>query len=81
MPAAGLYTYMGSDPPDESDSWDGRPRENVFTNNVVSDTVNGVKINEGDENVFTCESTRSTFTGIVPFLAVVEKFHSREGSH
>ncbi|CAN0103811.1 unnamed protein product, partial [Hapterophycus canaliculatus] len=49
---SGLYTYMGSDPPDESESWDGRPRENVFTNNVISDTVNGVKINEGDENVF-----------------------------
>lgn len=47
---------MGSDDPDESEDWDGRPRENVFTNNIISDTLNGVKIQAGDDNVFTCES-------------------------
>lgn len=47
---------MGSDAPDESEGWDGRPRENVFNNNVVSDTENGVQINDADDNSFTCES-------------------------
>ena len=45
----GFYTYEGSDPPDVSD---GRPSENVFTNNVVSNTPTGVKLNEGDANEF-----------------------------
>ena len=49
---------MGSDSPDESEDWDGRPRDNVFTNNVISDTRNGVKINSADGNNFTCESAR-----------------------
>ena len=54
----GLYTYVGSDPADESDDWDGRPQENVFTNNIISDTQNGAKIIDADDNVFTCESKK-----------------------
>eukprot|EP00903_Cladosiphon_okamuranus_P011526 g10853.t1 len=55
----GLYTYLGSDPPEESEDWDGRPRENVFTNNVISNTKRGVKINSADDNIF----TYNVFTG------------------
>lgn len=42
---------MGSDEPEASD--DGRPSENVFADNVISNTPTGVKLKEGDNNVFT----------------------------
>ncbi|CAN0139104.1 unnamed protein product [Pylaiella littoralis] len=56
---SGFYTYQGSDTPDESDEWGGRPRENIFTNNVISDTALGVDVNDGDENAF----ISNVFTG------------------
>lgn len=45
----GLYTYEGSDAPDVSN---GRPSNNMFTANTISDCDIGVKINEGDDNSF-----------------------------
>lgn len=52
----GFYTYEGSDEPDASD---GRPSENIFEANIVSNTATGVKISQGDSNEF----LDNTFTG------------------
>ncbi|CAN0397213.1 unnamed protein product, partial [Hapterophycus canaliculatus] len=49
--AYGLYTYMGSDEPDVAGNT-GRPNNNVFDGNTISNTDIGVKIKEGDDNVF-----------------------------
>ncbi len=34
---------------------DGRPKNNVFDGNTISNTNVGVKIKEGDDNTFTSE--------------------------
>ena len=44
----------GSDDPDVSGN-DGRPKNNVFEGNTVSNTDVGTKIKEGDDNTFTGE--------------------------
>jgi len=54
----GLYTYEGSDEPAVSGN-DGRPKNNVFDGNTISNTDVGVKIKEGDDNTFTSESRES----------------------
>lgn len=46
---AGFHTYEGSDDPWVSD---GRPSENVFTGNIVSNTPTGVNHKDGDSNEF-----------------------------
>lgn len=57
----GLYTYMGSDEPEQTD--DGRPGENSFENNQILNTAEGVKIKEGDNTVI----SGNTFTGTEEF--------------
>ncbi|CAM9999901.1 unnamed protein product, partial [Ascophyllum nodosum] len=47
----GLFTYRGSDAPDVS--LDGRPGENMFFDNTISNTETGVKIKEADNTVIT----------------------------
>lgn len=49
----GLYTYEGSDEPDVSN---GRPSDNVFDGNTVSNVKIGVQVKEGDDNVFKSET-------------------------
>ena len=49
--ADGLYTYQGSDDPEASS--DGRPGENSFYDNTISNTETGVKIKEADNTVIT----------------------------
>lgn len=52
----GIYFYKGSDLPVNGD---GRPKNNQFTNNTIADSVvNGLKLKEGDGNIF----TGNTFT-------------------
>eukprot|EP00752_Nemacystus_decipiens_P008459 g7561.t1 len=58
----GLYTYQGSDSPDVSGN-DGRPKNNVFDSNTISNTKVGVKIKEGDDNTF----SNNDFTGTETF--------------
>ena len=55
--ADGLYTYQGSDAPDASS--DGRPSDNSFYGNTISNTGTGVKIAEADDTVITGETTWS----------------------
>ena len=55
-PAAGIHTYEGSDEPWASD---GRPSENTFDNNIISNTEVGVNLRQGDSNVFTSERRKS----------------------
>ena len=43
----GLFTYEGSDPPTEGIS-DGRPADNTFENNKVTNTAGGVKLKYSD---------------------------------
>ncbi|CAM9458502.1 unnamed protein product, partial [Hapterophycus canaliculatus] len=62
MSQYGLYTYMGSDAPDVPDS-DGRPYENEFDGNTISDVSIGVHIKQGDNNVF----TNNVFAGVSTF--------------
>ncbi|CAM9969463.1 unnamed protein product, partial [Ascophyllum nodosum] len=47
----GLYTYQGSDAPEASS--DGRPGENNFYDNTISNTETGVKIKEADNTIIT----------------------------
>lgn len=49
----GLYTYKGSDAPEETE--DGRPGENKFVNNKILGTAVGVKIKEADNTEITGE--------------------------
>lgn len=52
----GLYFYKGSDLPVNGD---GRPKNNQFINNTIANSVvNGLKLKEGDGNIF----TGNTFT-------------------
>lgn len=53
---------MGSDEPEASD--DGRPSENVFADNVISNTPTGVKLKEGDNNVFTGKPPPPSLTAV-----------------
>ncbi|CAM9925068.1 unnamed protein product [Ascophyllum nodosum] len=53
----GLFTYHGSDTPEVSS--DGRPSENFFYDNAISDTKTSVKIKEANKTVI----TGNTFTG------------------
>ncbi|CAM9672153.1 unnamed protein product, partial [Discosporangium mesarthrocarpum] len=46
-----LYTYFGSDGPDVADN-DGRPKNNLFEGNIILNSPTGMKIKEGDSNVF-----------------------------
>ncbi|CAM9629201.1 unnamed protein product [Pylaiella littoralis] len=55
----GLYTYQGSDAPDVSI---GRPSRNTFMANLINKCDIGVKIKEGDDNVFTDNTFVSTNT-------------------
>lgn len=48
--ADGLYHYEGSDEPDVDT---GRPHDNVFEDNVVSDTATGIKMKHVDDIAFT----------------------------
>ena len=50
----GLYTYQGSDAPEASS--DGRPGENSFYDNTISNTETGVKIKEADNTIITGET-------------------------
>ncbi len=50
----GLYTYQGSDPPTEGVS-DGRPSDNHFDGNIISDTPGGVKFKYSDDIMVTSE--------------------------
>ncbi|CAM9753764.1 unnamed protein product, partial [Hapterophycus canaliculatus] len=50
----GLYTYMGSDEPYVVGS-DGRPKNNIFDGNTISNTDIGVEQREGDDNTFKSE--------------------------
>ena len=45
----GLYTYEGSDEPDVST---GRPTGNIFRNNEILSTEEGVKITNADDTEF-----------------------------
>lgn len=64
----GLYTYEGSDSPDVSGN-NGRPKNNVFESNIISNTNVGVKIKDGDDNTFTSESlTPSSLARVESFL-------------
>lgn len=45
---------MGSDEPAVSGN-NGRPKNNVFDTNVISNTNVGTKIKDGDDNTFTSE--------------------------
>lgn len=54
----GLYTYMGSDDAAVSGN-NGRPKNNLFESNIISNTDVGVKIKEADDNTFTSESKPS----------------------
>ena len=51
--ADGLYTYQGSDAPEASS--DGRPSDNSFYDNTISNTKTGVKIKEADNTIITGE--------------------------
>ena len=51
--ADGLFTYHGSDTPEVSS--DGRPSENFFYDNAISDTKTSVKIKEANKTVITGE--------------------------
>ena len=56
--ADGLYTYQGSDAPEASS--DGRPSDNSFYDNTISNTETGVKIKEGDNTIITGETKSPT---------------------
>eukprot|EP00903_Cladosiphon_okamuranus_P016037 g14807.t2 len=58
----GLYTYQGSDVPGVKGN-NGRPKNNVFESNIISNTDVGVFIKEGDDNTF----TKNDFTGTKTF--------------
>ena len=59
----GFYFYKGSNLPAEGD---GRPKRNVFANNTVLDSgVNGIKLREGDENLFKDNHFRNNGKDIV----------------
>ena len=64
--ADGLYTYQGSDAPEASS--DGRPSDNSFYDNTISNTETGVKIKEGDNTVI---------TGEIKYPAIIEVWHCR----
>lgn len=49
----GMYTYKGSDLPEQTE--DGRPGENQFVDNNILNTEVGVKIKEADNTVITGE--------------------------
>ena len=49
----GLYTYKGSDAPEQTE--DGRPGENKFVKNNILGTVVGVKMKEADNTEITGE--------------------------
>lgn len=52
----GLYLYKGQDPPETTD---GRPKDNVFQNNTVSDNGRLLKARDADRILF----TGNTFSG------------------
>eukprot|EP00752_Nemacystus_decipiens_P009493 g8487.t1 len=54
----GLFTYEGSDPPTDGVS-DGRPSDNTFDSNLVTDTAGAVKLKYSDNMVV----TNNEFTG------------------
>lgn len=62
--SAGYYTYEGSDEPDVSD---GRPSENVFTGNIISNTPTGIDLHQTDSSAFI--GTRLALRHVVCFLA------------
>lgn len=51
----GLYTYEGSDAPTEGVS-NGRPSDNLFDGNVISNSAGGVKFKYSDNLVVSSES-------------------------
>ena len=51
--ADGMYTYQGSDAPEASS--DGRPSDNSFYGNTISNTETGVKVKEGGNIIITGE--------------------------
>ena len=55
----GLYTYRGSDEPEVSS--DGRPGENSFYDNIISNTETGVKIKEGDNTIITGKTESKSY--------------------
>ncbi|CAN0064999.1 unnamed protein product [Pylaiella littoralis] len=57
-----FYTYQGSDSPDVSGN-DGRPKNNLFNMNTVTDTDVGTLIKNADDNSF----TNNVFTGVKTF--------------
>ena len=61
--AGSLYTYQGSDAPGASS--DGRPSDNSFYGNTISNTGTGVKIAEADDTVITGETIWSAVDRIL----------------
>lgn len=51
LPADGLVTYESTD--DVPWTTDGRPSDNEFIDNVVSNTPLGIRLSNGDDNVVT----------------------------
>ena len=68
--ADGLYTYQGSDTPEASS--DGRPSDNNFYDNIISNTETGVRIKEADDTVITGDEknmmNKRRNTMVPPFL-------------
>lgn len=62
----GLYTYEGSDAP-TIDS--GRPYDNTFLNNIISETPVGVKFKNSDGIVVKSEKTRTVRSFVVDGMA------------
>ena len=61
--AGSLYIYQGSDAPGASS--DGRPSDNSFYGNTISNTGTGVKIAEADDTVITGETIWSAVDRIL----------------
>ncbi len=68
--ADGIFTYEGSDEPEET--LDGRPGENVFRNNIITNTQTGVKIKRADNTRIFGETTvvpESMVTAALPSIS------------
>ncbi len=78
----GLYTYEGSDAPTDGVS-NGRPSENLFDSNVISNTAGGVKFKYSDDLTVTSEFDLSWcpryFTFLCLFLGLREFFPAPGG--
>lgn len=69
----GLYTYKGSDSPDVSGN-NGRPKNNLFESNVISNTDVGVFIKQADDNTFNSESRQAESSRAEPVAVFMLSF-------